>query len=372
MTATAQHTFDVAMFRDAAHHWYDIEDEEKVIRPLPHQPRCSSDDVVAIAENILLYQKRNGGWPKNYDMLALLSVEQRAAILASKEDSNTTFDNGTTHSQVRCLAYAFSRTQDARYRDAALHGIEYILGAQYPNGGWPQFWPDTSGYRKHITFNDGAMTGVMILLHAVVNRSDGFTFIDSSVHVRVSQAFERGVRCILNCQYLQNGVKSGWGQQHDYLTLKPQSARNFEPASLAGRETAELLRLLMEIDHPSPDVVAAVNAAVRWIVRAEIHGIRVDEFKAPVAHYQYRRNVETDRRVVTDSSAPVIWARMYELESNVPLFCNRDKKPVYSLAEVERERRTGYTWYSYEPGEVLRVYPEWQRKWSPHENALEH
>jgi hypothetical protein len=52
------------------------------------------------------------------------------------------------------------------------------------------------------------------------------------------------------------------------------------------------------------------------------------------------------------------------------LFCNRDGKPVYSLEEVERERRTGYAWYVYDPQEILDKYPEWQLKWAPDENML--
>jgi len=46
----------------------------------------------------------------------------------------------------------------------------------------------------------------------------------------------------------------------------------------------------------------------------------------------------------------------------VPLFCNRDGIIVYSLAEVARERRTGYGWYTDEPREVLKKYPKWLEK----------
>jgi PelA/Pel-15E family pectate lyase len=367
----AQDAFDASLFQDGSHHWYDIEEEDKVIQPLPDQPKYTPENVAAIADNILLYQKRNGGWPKNYDVFAVLTADQRAAILDVKDETNTTFDNGTTHSHIRYLGYAYRCTNDARYREAALRGISFIISAQYPNGGWPQFWPDTSGYRKYITFNDGAMTGVMKLLLGAINRERDFFFVDSLLLRHVQLSFAKGLACILHCQYVHNGERTGWGQQHDNVTLKPQSARNFEPASLAGRESAEICRLLMRMDHPSQEVVEAVNAAVRWFVRSEIHGLRVEDFAAPLAHYQYRKNVDFDRKVVHDSNAPVIWARMYELETNVPLFCNRDKRPVYSLAEVERERRTGYSWYTYEPAEILKAYPAWQQQWSKNANALE-
>ncbi|MGB6120436.1 MAG: 5-deoxy-glucuronate isomerase [Bacteroidota bacterium] len=54
-----------------------------------------------------------------------------------------------------------------------------------------------------------------------------------------------------------------------------------------------------------------------------------------------------------------------ELETGRPLFANRDGKRVYSLAEVERERRIGYGWYSYDPREVLQLYDVWHRRWMP-------
>jgi PelA/Pel-15E family pectate lyase len=40
-------------------------------------------------------------------------------------------------------------------------------------------------------------------------------------------------------------VRTGWGQQHDALTLLPALARNYEPASLASHESGSLLMFLM-------------------------------------------------------------------------------------------------------------------------------
>jgi hypothetical protein len=150
-----------ADFYDSAHHWYDIHDEERIIEPLPQQKKYKEDEIRAIADNILLFQKNNGGWPKNYDMQAVLTEEQKLAVLNAKTETNTTFDNGATHSQIIYLAKVYSATGEEKYKEGCIKGIEFILKAQYPNGGFPQFYPDTSGYRKYITFNDGAMIGVM-------------------------------------------------------------------------------------------------------------------------------------------------------------------------------------------------------------------
>jgi len=119
------------------------------------------------AENILLHQRDNGGWPKNYEDDRKLSEAEKKKLRGKKSDQDTTFDNGATHSEVRYLAKAFLKTGDQRYREAALKGIEFMLEAQYANGGWPQRFPNPFGYSAHATFNDGAMIGVMSVLRDI-------------------------------------------------------------------------------------------------------------------------------------------------------------------------------------------------------------
>jgi PelA/Pel-15E family pectate lyase len=134
-------------------------------------------------------------------------------------------------------------------------------------------------------------------------------------------------------------------------------------------ESAEVVRFLMRIEAPTPGVIAAIQGAVRWLSRSRLRGIRVEEISAPETKFEYHASA-TDRRVVADPGAPPIWARFYELGTNRPLFCNRDGIPVYSLAEVERERRTGYAWYTADPARVLREYASWRRSHRVREDAL--
>ena len=88
---------------------------------------------------------------------------------------------------------------------------------------------------------------------------------------------------------------------------------------------------------------------------------RIKTIQAPDTTYKYRHS-HSDKIVVIDSKAPPIWTRYYELKTHRPLFCNRDSKVVYSLAEVERERRDGYGWYTYEPQKILDAYEMWNRR----------
>jgi pectinesterase len=114
----------------------------------------------------------------------------------------------------------------------------------------------------------------------------------------------------------------------------------------------------MTIDHPDKEVVAAIENAVAWFRQSAILHTRIETIPAPRMVTPFRISV-SDKVVVTDSMAPPIWTRYYELKTHRPLFCNRDSKVVYSLAEVARERRDGYGWYTYEPQQVLDKYPEW-------------
>ncbi len=276
---------DVSGFDNSAHHWYDIFSEENVINPLPNRPRYKPENVKEIADNILLYQKENGGWPKNYDMLAILTEEQKDSLIKAKHQLNTTFDNWTTHTQVEYLAHAYTLLHDERYKNACLRGIDFILSAQYQNGGWPQYFPDTSGYRKYITFNDGVMAGIMKVLYSVIKGDTHFKFVDDQRKEKIKIAFEKGLDCILKTQIYDNGKLTAWPQQADHIGLYPQWARNFEPPSICNWESTTIVLFLMSIENPSNKVINAIQSAVEWFENSKINGIRIIEKKIEPKKY---------------------------------------------------------------------------------------
>ena len=354
-------TFDVSGFFDSAHHWKDITDHNQAFLPVKGQKYYKPAQIKEIADNIILYQQKNGGWPKNYDMLAILTPEQMAILKEGRDSLHTSFDNGATYSQVEYLAKAYSKLKDEKYKYACLNGINFILKAQYSNGGWPQFYPDTSGYRKYITFNDDAMVGIMNILHHIVQNKPYYSFINKELHEKVDEAFNNGIDCILKCQIKEDGKLTVWCQQHDNIDFHPQGARTFELPSKCGEESTGITLLLMSIKHPGKEIINSVRSAVEWFKNSEIDGIRVERIKAPKVVFKYRTSV-TDKKVIKDPAAPPIWARFYTLKGNKPFFTDRNSIPVYSLSEVGRERRDGYTWYTYEPHKVLDEYPAWNKR----------
>ena len=56
---------------------------------------------------------------------------------------------------------------------------------------------------------------------------------------------------------------------------------------------------------------------------------------------------------------PGVWARMYELGTNTPIFGDRDGKIKYRVEDLSLERQTGYSWKGdYGITAVIRYYDE--------------
>ncbi len=313
--------------------------------------------ALQIADNVLLYQRDTGGWPKNYDREQVLTEEQRQRVIAAKSNLDSTIDNGATHKEIRILAAAYNATNEEQFKEAALRGIRFLLEAQYDNGGWPQSFPRARGYTRYITFNDNAMIGVMSLLRDISGNRKVFSFVPADIIERCQRAVERGIACILKSQIQVNGRLTVWCAQHDEVTLRPQKARSYELASLSGSESVGIVRFLMQVEDPSEEVVQSILSAVGWFQRSQLKGIKV------VRVEQRTMPGGFDRVVVRDPDAPPMWARFYDIDTNQPIFCSRDGVPQKSLADISHERRNGYSWLgSYAQALLTKDLPAWKQQ----------
>lgn len=308
-------------------------------------------EAARIAENVLLYQRDTGGWPKNTEMAQRLDDDDAAKLKAARSvTKDSCIDNGATYTQLEFLAKVYDAARQEHCKDGFLKGLDYLLKMQTPTGGWPQFFPNDKGYYKHITFNDNAMVGVLRLLRDVAAREPPYVFVDDERRAKAEEAVKRGTECILKCQVKVDGALTGWCAQHDRETLAPAPARSYEKASLSGAEAVGIVRFLMAAEKPGREIVAAVQAAAAWFEKVKLTGIRVEE-------------QDGDKAVVQDAAAPPLWARFYEIGTNKPIFCSRDGVVRYSLAEISKERRTGYAWYGDWPAKLLeQEYPAWRKK----------
>lgn len=316
-----------------------------------------SDEVVRIADNLLLAQKSYGGWEKNINFQNEFSDVEKEEFLDNKNYVGATIDNDATTTEIRFLARAFAKHPKEKYQKAVLKGIDYLLEMQYDNGGWPQFYPirdEGRHYSRHITFNDNAMTNVLYLLQDIYEGHKDFEAIKitNDYKKKIKTAIDKGIECILKTQIIVDGEPTVWCAQHDNVTLKPAGARTYELPSFSGGESVEVVQFLMNLKNPSDDVIKAVDGAIKWFEANKIIGIRIDYIKD--------ENGNPDKVVVEDSNAPPIWARFYDLETVEPFFCSRDGIKRNNLSEISQERRGGYGWYTDAPQIVIDKYSVWK------------
>ncbi|RSK29630.1 pectate lyase [Hymenobacter metallilatus] len=317
----------------------------------------------SVAERMLLYQRAIGGWPKMVNDIKVkydhpLTAAERAAARAATPKSDATIDNEATTREIRHLVATFRSTQNPAYKAAAEKGIRYLLQMQYPNGGFPQYYPDLGSYRHLITYNDDAMVRALLVLRDVARGANGFSVLDASLTEPAKQAVARGIDCMMKTQYVQNGRLTAWCAQHDEKTLLPAKARAFELASLSGMETVNIVRFLMDTENPTPAIKKSIEAAVAWLQAVKLTGYAVKDQPDP-------NQPKGFDRVIVPEAGSTIWARFYDLTTNQPIYVGRDSKPRAALSDIEYERRTGYAYAGVWPVKLLsRDYPRWQQKWN--------
>jgi PelA/Pel-15E family pectate lyase len=317
-----------------------------------------TDEAARIADQVVIYQKENGGWEKNVDMSSVLGEKEKADLLARRSDtSETTIDNRTSYTQVAFLGKVITASLQKptppnnfpKYKEAFNKGLDYLLSSPYENGGFPQFYPLKKGYYMHITFNDDAMIGVLELLRNIARKEDDYKFVDEQRRAKAEAAVSKAIPLILKLQVVIDGKRTVWIQQYDENTLAPAWARKFEPPCLTASESVGIVRFLMD-EKPTPEIKEAIESAIDWYRKNQITGIKWQ-----------RTNGEN--AVVKDKSAPPIWARFYEIPTMKPIFIGRDSVIRYDVSEIEAERRNGYAWYVTTPNELLnKDYPKWKGK----------
>lgn len=334
-------------FADGIHHWNLEHKDRNYSRYEPTQYR-------EIANNFIAYQNEDGGWPKNLDWLAILNTDSVCSTL-KESYRRSTLDNRNTFPQIEYLADVYRLTKDTKYKDASLKGIAYLLDTQKDNGGWRGWDVDA------ITFNDEVTTGALELFRNIIRGDESFSWLDNNTRQRIQKGYEKGLQMILDCQIVQNGVKTAWAQQHDNETLVPVKARSYELPGITANESCDVILFLMGVENPSDKVIDAVKQAVAWLQKVQITGIRVE--RIPLAEDEIiNHEYPYDKVVVEDPNAKPIWARYYEISDNTPFMCTRAGQKVWALADVNAERRTGYAWYGYWPEKVLEVYADWLEK----------
>ncbi len=330
---------DIALFRDSISHWNNEHGRDR------NDPRFDPSEYEAIADRLVAFQNPDGGWPKNVDWLLNIDADEIRAI-KGRGIYRSTFDNRNVYPQIGYLVKAAKRSREKRYELTAIRGLDYIFNEQRSSGGWRGSDIDA------ITYNDDVMTGVMALLLDASNGQSPFDLLSKEYLERSGESLQRAVDATLRCQIRVQGRLTGWCQQHDHETFEPVAARSYELPAICPAETTSIVRFLMRLDSDDERVRQSIDSAIRWLEASAIHGVRIERFDIGPVRFK-NHTATTDVRVVQDPNAPPVWARYYEIETNLPFFCNRDGVKVYALEDVALERRTGYAWYGRWPESLL-------------------
>lgn len=281
------------------------------------------------AQSLMWCQFASGGWDSDFDFdpCKARGFHYRRDIEAGDTErgsrhASSTLDDQKTQSALLFLlelAHDPACADDKSLKQALKFGLDGLLAAQAPNGGWPQHysgpadatapvkpavlpkkwprkWPDVD-YTGYYTLNDGNMLYVIRLLFRAHELEKDERFL--------SAATKAGDFLLLAC--LPN-PQPAWAQQYN-RQMEPVWARKFEPPAVSSLESAGAIRALLDLWMATGDekYLKPVKPALAWLQKSKL----------------------SDGR----------WARFYELQTNVPLYCRRD---TYELTHDDKNLPTHY------------------------------
>jgi hypothetical protein len=284
-------------------------------------------------------QLESGGWaylvefePKARRAWAYLTDASEGSSSSGRRRNATTFDDDNTQSSLRfLLAFVSTATNRSpaelkRIREALDYGLDKMIEAQYPNGAWPQRydgtrhdpqkflvrparvpkeWPPTwpkSDYGGFYTLNDRAQQDCIR------------TMLEAWKHLgekKYQESAKKGGDFLILARLPE--PQPAWSQQYNF-DMEPAWARAFEPPAVCSSESADAMRMLVDLclETGEQKFLEPMPAFVAWLKRSQIGSNR--------------------------------WARYYELETNKPIYGDRDGKIHYTLSEISAERQRGYAW----------------------------
>lgn len=214
-------------------------------------------------------------------------------------ESRGTFDDNVTQGTTNFLIDLWQATKLERFKDAAIRAADFMLAAQYPNGGFPQAYPlNKKSYSQNITLNDNAMVDVirtLIRCHDVFGEQK---YYDAAI---------KGVQCLVDLR--SDPPQAGWAQQYT-PEGEPAPARTFEPVGLTTSESTNVLKMMVEIYQRTGD---KNYLEIGMPVFAWMENSRLDNGK---------------------------WARLYELGTNKAIYSTADGEVIYDVSNA----RPGYGW----------------------------
>ncbi|MFC2077015.1 pectate lyase [candidate division KSB1 bacterium] len=216
------------------------------------------------ADFLIRAQQPNGGWYYETWITddGLIPCQQGAPTGPPNTTTNRgVLEDGCIRGQMEFLLKMSEVTGDPKYFNSARKGADFLITAQYPDGGWPQHYPPPRrGYSGYYTLNDGVFEDTIQLLLDFHARTGEQKYLEAAM---------RGGDWLIANQLPEPAT--GWAQQYDPM-LKPAWARQWEPPSACSRVTAGAVKMLLALHLVTGDdkYLGPIPAAIAWLKRSQV------------------------------------------------------------------------------------------------------
>jgi len=149
-----------------------------------------------------------------------------------------------------------------------------------------------------LTVADEVLSGPLVLLRRIAAAKAPLDAFDAATRAAASDALARGDDCLLRLQVRQGETLTGWAGQYDPVTLTPMGGRSFELPAIVSQETVAIVKYLISIKDPPPEVIASVQGAAAWLRKVQIDSARIETVALEAeASYDYHTS-KSNRRLV--------------------------------------------------------------------------
>lgn len=266
---------------------------------------------------------------------------------------NCTFDDNVTQGATTFLLHLYMETLDPVWYGPLKKALDFVLMAQYPNGGWPQRYPladDYShdgfdDYTSNYTLNDDAMNTTMNLLIEAYEKLGNEEYLKSA---------KRGGDFFM----ISQGPEEipAWSEQFD-MKLRPDWGRTHEPPAFGTRQTAHTVEMLMRLALYTRDkrYLRPVPATLEWIESSKM-GVLEDGKYDLARYYDPETRLPIDFYILDEVSPDGYCIFHYFANGDIP-FPGRRQSVDYDHLKKTYDLITGVA-----PGEEEELYDQLYRQ----------
>ncbi|EAQ77228.1 hypothetical protein DSM3645_04175 [Blastopirellula marina DSM 3645] len=266
-------------------------------------------------------QMRTGGWYYSIET----TPEKQAAFgyrhikPAKKQQTRTTVDDNTTQAALHFLIRLDQADGQkmAAIHDAVTFGLDALIAAQRPIGGWYQNW------KEYPTPVDEKAYPVLQASYPTewsrkwLNDWTGKYYLNDDVTADLIDLFLSAYAAYGDKRYLETAERAGdflllaqmpepqpaWAQQYDEK-MQPVWDRKFEPPAISGGESQQVITTLMQLyrETGKAKYLEPIPAALRYLSESILPNGKL--------------------------------ARFYELQTNRPLYFTKDYQLTYDASDV--------------------------------------